>query len=105
VSQCTACKRDLVGTMDGGYTCTVCDLQAALSEVTRKGELLCVALGNLMIQRLKLRKVLEQGEQNMTWLCEDSNKYPGTDAGDMARSYREDIRKALAESIPEESDT
>lgn len=42
-----------------------------------------------------LQYELESLEKFCTWLCEDSKKYPGTDAGNVARHHREDIRKAL----------
>lgn len=51
--------------------------------------------------------VLLSLKQFCTWLSEDSQKYPGTDAGNAARSKKVDIEKALAtgrgEDISEKS--
>ena len=44
----------------------------------------------------KAEKALEHAEQLCTWLCEDSNRYPGTDPGNAARSARHQYREALA---------
>lgn len=51
----------------------------------------------------RLRHVAENAESFCTWLCEDSKKYPGTDAGDAARRLRQDLRKALSASKGDEA--
>lgn len=42
-----------------------------------------------------IERELLSSETFCTWLCEDSNKYPSTDAGLAARGERRGIRKAL----------
>lgn len=54
-----------------------------------------LANGTLVECIAKLEDQLRSDEQFCTWLCEDSNKYPGTDAGNGARSQRGSIRAAL----------
>ena len=47
-----------------------------------------------------LRRSLQKVEQFCTWLCEDSKKFPQTEAGDAARMERGDIRKAISQPGP-----
>jgi len=61
-----------------------------LSEATRKGGMLCVAVGNLMMQRLKLRKALEACLDGPLKVSSHGAVKQGLDA--------------LAESIPEDAD-
>ena len=43
------------------------------------------------------KEQLKKDYQFMTWLCEDSTKYPGTDAGDAARLDRHFVGVMIAD--------
>jgi hypothetical protein len=73
--------------------CVSCTEECALCLEKYQAELLA-KLTRYRDMCERLAKALLKAEIFCTWLCEDSKKYPGTDAGNAAKRERHDMQLA-----------